>query len=183
MELKGQWAPAVQMDAERRQGGHRRRPRLVPVPDRRRRRGRCHGRVRRRQRLRRRQGCPARGGRLPQVLHQRSTNAPSIGGAQRRHSPPTVGTEASITDPALRTVLESGTRRRSSSCTSTRPRPRRWAPRSTRLSRPYRGHRHAGAGQPGDHRRGRGGRLADAYRRPSASGPAHAGPLDFASVE
>ena len=71
MEVMGQWAPGRPGQRQHQQEGHRRRPRLVPVPDRRRRHGRCDRRRRRRQRHRGRQERVAGSPRLPQVLQQR----------------------------------------------------------------------------------------------------------------
>jgi hypothetical protein len=89
-------------------GRHRRRlgdpvdGRLVPVPGGRRRRGRPDRRVRRCQRVRGRQGRPARGGRLPRVHHQRREPA-DVGSQQRAPGEP--DRERRVTDPNMQAVF------------------------------------------------------------------------------
>ena len=106
MQLMGQWLPGTVKANSGDSTGDRRGPRLVPVPGGRRRRRRCVRRRRRRQRLRRRQGRAARDGRLPAATSSASTRP--IAGAALNSGilPTTIGSEASVTDPTMKSVLE-----------------------------------------------------------------------------
>ena len=82
MDLMGQWAPAT-FAANTKDKKVLERPRLVPVPDRRRRRRAGERAVRRRRRVRVRQGRAARGRRLRQVPGQRRDRRPRAAPAAR----------------------------------------------------------------------------------------------------
>ena len=120
----------------RRQPRDGRRPRLVPVPGRRRRGGRPVRRPRRRQRLRRGQG---------RARPRRSTSSTTwsasmrrTGGARstRASSRPRTAPRRRRPTRCCRSCSRVAPRRSSSSCTSTRPPRRSWAGPSTRRSQP-----------------------------------------------
>ena len=116
----GHWNPRRHGRPDRGQAGPRRRPRLVPVPDRRRRRGRPGRGARRRRRLLLLGHGAAGVRRLPRATSrarsvQRKFGETGVGPAGR------AGTRDSVTDENLKALARrSATTRRTSSSTSTR---------------------------------------------------------------